>query len=299
MSIITTSAIFRDLKSTLDNIITDPTKKDQLFPKWCEVKSMSDNYEDDAEVAGSLYLQEKPEGANAAIGTIQEGYTTRYIARTHALHMHIAEEAIEDGKYDKYVNAATRLTHSAYKTQDIDATNILIRSTNSAYVGGDGVVLGSASHTLPYGGTWSNIAGTYQTPSRAAVIAARAAVGKYPSPNGMIEGQQLEAILCPLAQLGAWEGIVGSELVPESANNEINVVKKMSLKVIEIKYWDAASTTAWGIKTDADNGFQWRNRRKIKSRTWVDNDAEIMKYGVSGRWARGYSDPRCWYQGNT
>lgn len=301
MSIITTSTEYRSLKSTLDNILTDPVdspKKGLIYPKWCEVKGMSDNYEDDAEVAGTLLLQEKAEGANAAVGSIQEGYTTRYIARTYALHLHVAEEAIEDGKYDKYINAAKRLTKSAYKTQDIDATNMLIRSTNSAYLGGDGVVLGSASHTLPYGGTWSNIAGTYQTPSRAAVIAAKTAIAKYPSPNGQIEGQMPEAILCPMAQWAVWEGIVGSALVPESSNNEINVVKKMGLEIIPVKYWDSASTTAWGIKTDADNGFQWRNRRKIRSRTWVDNDAEIMKYGVSYRSSRGWSDARCWYQGN-
>lgn len=301
MSIILTSGIGKSLKKTLDNIITDPTdnpKGDLIYPKYMDVKTMSDNYEDDQEVAGTLLLQEKTEGANASVGSIQEGYTTRYTSRTYALHLHVAEEAIEDSKYDKYINAARRLTKSAYKTQDIDAANVLNRSTNTSYTGGDGQPLASASHTLPYGGTWSNIAGVYQTPSRAALITAITNVGKYVSPNGQVEGNTIKKIVCPLEQWAVWKGILGSEKVPESANNEINVLKGMSIEVVPVKYWNASST-AWGAITDADNGLQFRTRRAIKSRTWVDNDAEIMKYGVSGRWTRGWSDPRGWYQGNT
>ena len=303
MAIITSSLIYKSVKATLDNILTDPVEspeKDLIYPKYMDVKSMSDAYEEDQEVAGTLLLQQKAEGANATVGTIQEGGTKRYTARTMALHLHIAEEALEDTKYEKYINAAARLVKSAYKTQDIDATNVLIRATNSDYKGGiDNVVLGSSSHTLPYGGTWSNIAGVYQTPSRAALIAATTAIGKYPSQNGLTEGWMPKKIVCPLAQWAVWEGIVGSALVPESNNNEINVIKRLKLEVVPVKYWDASSTTAWGIVTDADNGIQWRNRRKVRRRTWVDNDAEVMKFGVSYREDHGWSDPRGWYQGNT
>lgn len=306
MAIIVSSNVYKSLKAILDNIITDPTdsgKASQIFPKYMDVKSMSDAYEIDQEVAGTLLLQEKAEGANAEVGSIQEGYETRYIARTYALHLHVAEEALEDTKYDKYIAAASRLTRSAYKTQDIDATNTLIRSTSSSYTGGDGVALGSASHTLAYGGTWSNVADTYSTPSRAALIAAITKVGKYVSQNGITEGYEVKKIVCPLAQWASWEGILKSSGVPESNNNELNVVgpkgSHSGIEVVPVKYWDAASTTAWGIVTDADNGLQWRNKRKVRSRTWVDNDAEVMKYGVSYRATRGWSDARTWYQGNT
>jgi hypothetical protein len=305
MAIITTTNIYKSLKAVLDNIITDPTdsgKGDLIFPKFMEVKSMSDNFEIDQEVAGTLLLREKAEGAVAEVGSIQEGYEKRYVARTWALHLHIAEEAIEDTKYDKYISAAKRLTRSGYKTQDFDATNLLIRATSSSYLGGDGVCLASASHTLPYGGVWSNIADSYATPSRAALIAAVTKAGKYPSPNGMTEGYQIKHLVGPLAQWNVWEGILKSRLVPESAFNEINVVgpggSQSGIDFIPVKYLDQASTTFWGATTDADNGLQWRNRRKMRSRTWVDNDAEVMKYGVSYRADKGWSDARGWYQGN-
>lgn len=308
MAIIITSNVYKSLKAIIDNIITEPSDSGQaklIFPKWMDVKTMSDNYEIDQEVAGTLLLQEKAEGAPGQVGSIQEGYEKRYIARTWQLAIHIAEEALEDAKYDKYINAAKRLTRSAYKTQDYDATNLLIRSTNTSYTGGDGVPLGSASHTLPYGGVWSNLATSYtayQTPSRAALISAVTAAGKYPAQNGLTEGYSVETIVGPLAQWGVWEGILNSPQTPENNNNEINVVgpkgSMSGIKFIPIKYLDAASTTFWGAITDADNGLQWRNRRKVRSRTWVDNDAEVMKYSVSYRADKGWSDARCWFQGN-
>lgn len=303
MSIVTTSTIFRSLKLTLDNILTEDTRnpeKDLILKKWMEVKKMTDQYEDDAEVAGTLLLQEKAEGADSAVGTIQEGGIKRYISRTLALNIHIAEEALEDAKYEKYIQAAERLVKSAYKTQDLDATNVLARSTSTSYPGGvDNLCLGNASHTLPYGGTWSNIAGVYSTPSRAALIGAITAVAKYPSHNGIVEGYTVEKIVCPKSQWAVWEGIVGSEKVPESNANEINVVKGLGIEIVPIKYLDASTTTLWGAITDAENGLQWRNRRAVRKRSWVDNDAEIMKFGVSYREAHGWSNPRGWYQGNT
>jgi hypothetical protein len=303
MSIITSSVIYRSVKATLDNILTDPSEnpeKDLLYKKYLEIKTMSDAWEDDAEVASTSLLQEKAEGANAFVGSISEGGVKRYSARTMAQHLHIAEEALDDTKYDKYIAAAKRLKKAAYKTQDIDAANMIIRSTNSVYTGGvDTVILGSASHLLPSGATWSNIADTYQTPSRAALIAARTKIAKYPSQNGLVEGWTPKKIVCPEAQWAVWEGILGSALVPESNNNEINVTKKMGLEVVAVKYLDGSTTTLWGLVTDADNGLQWRNRKKVTSRTWVDNDAMVMKYGVSYREAHGWSDPRGWYQGNT
>lgn len=305
MSIIQTSHVYRSLKPVLDNLIDDPKsgKSDLIYPKWMKVKNMSDNYEIDAEIAGTLLLQEKAEGANAQVGSLAEGPETRYIARTYALHLHVAEEAIEDSKLDKYIAASSRLLRSAYKTQDYDATNLLIRATNTSYPGGDGLPLASASHTLPYGGTWSNIADSYATPSRAALIAAITKIGKYPSPSGMVEGFTPIKIVGPMSMWAVWEGILKSTNVPENNNNEINVVgprgSMSGIQFVPVKYWDASTSTAWGIITDADDGIQWRNRRKVRSRTWVNNDADVMKYGVSYRAAKGWSNPRGWYQGNT
>ena len=65
---------------TLELIVTDKSYEDKLvMPRWLEERTMSDNYEDDLEIAGPGLVAEKAEGAEMQLGTIREGVITRYI----------------------------------------------------------------------------------------------------------------------------------------------------------------------------------------------------------------------------
>lgn len=289
------SVIAQALKETLNDIIDDDSdgyESGADYKVWCDTKTMRDAWEDDQEYGGPGLASEKAEGEEMATGTINEGYTTRYMARTFALKLHVTEEAMEDNKYEKVIRAASRLKRSMYKTIDIDCTYMLARATNASYVGGDGVALGSTAHTLPDGGTWSNLLATAASPSRAAIIAATSQIRKFPGHDGITEGCEPKRVLCPTEQWAVWEGLLKSGKAPENNNNEINVVNSsLNLTVKPLKHW-ANTTTAWGIQTDADNGMNIRFRRKPRSRSWVDNAEEVMSYGISARWARGWSDAR-------
>lgn len=291
-----TSTIADGLKLTLDEVVDDNLtdyKKKLLMPKWMKQTNMEDNYEDDLEMAGPGLAAEKAEGAEMQAGGIQEGALTRYIARTFALKLIVTEEAAEDSKYPAIIQAGARLPRALYKTVDIDATNILQRATNALYVGGDGQPLASATHTLPGGGSFSNLMAVPMSPSRIAVATARTQMSKFPGHDGIIEGVEPVANLCPQEQWYIWDGLRMSEKNPESGNfNEINVVNKLGLEGVPVKYW-TNTTTNWGLISNVDNGFKFKWRRKPRSRSWVDNDQEIMKYGISARWCRGWSDPRC------
>lgn len=297
MSTVMTGAIAHSLKKTLNKIVDDKLdgiESSVVYKKWCDTPSMEDAYEDDLEMAGPGLASEKPEGNTMSSGTIREGYVTRYLARTFALKLMITEEAIEDRKYPQVIDAARRLKRAMYKTMDIDATNMLVRMFNSSYTGGDGVCLGNSAHTLASGGTWSNILSTPLSPSRAAWIIATSQIRKYVGHDGVIEGFEPEKILCPTEQWGTWAGIVGSTHAPEAGSfNEINVVNEVHDRtdVIPIKYW-TNTTTNWAIKTSAEGGPNFRVRRQPRGRSWNNNDQEIIIYGISARWARGWSDPR-------
>lgn len=287
-----TGVIFKALKATLENVVDDKTDGAEFdFRKWCEEKSMADNYEDDQEYGGPGLAAEVPEGEEIPMGTIREGAPTRYQSRKFALRLVVSEEAIEDSKYDRVINAAKRLKRAMYKTADIDATTMLVRATDTAYVGGDGQPLASASHTLPHGGTFSNLMATPMTPSRAAVIQLVSQAKKLPGHDGITEGYELKKILCPTEQWAVWAGILGSAQVPESNNNEINVVKGLGLSVVPLKFWDN-TTTNWAAQTDAENGLNFRWRRKPRNRSWVENSQELMSYAISARWSRGWTEPR-------
>lgn len=294
MSIVTTSAIFRSLKLTLEDIFTDSfenAKSQMAWPKYMPASSMDDAYVDDLEMAGPGLLTEKPEAQDAAVGTIMEGFPTRYIARTFGMRLLISEEALDDEKYDQVLVTAKRLNYSAIKTQEFDAANVLNRATNTSYVGGDGVSLANSAHPLPGGGTYSNTMATPFAPSRTAVIIATTAIRKQVGPSGIIDGYMPKKVVFPVDQWAAWEGILNSKQVPESNNNEINAVNTMlNIEPVAVPYW--TSTTNYLFVTDAPDGLTWKWRRKVRNRTWVDNDAEVVKYSISYRSARGWSNPR-------
>lgn len=298
--IITNSTQYKALKKTLDKITTDQLNVEQPFRKVFDVSGMEDAYIDDLEVGGTALLQQKAETAPMALGTIVFGGTARYLARTFALAVGLSEESLDDNKYSaKCLAPAKRLNASAKKTQEIDAESVFSNSTNSAVTGGyDNLPLASASHKIAAGGTFSNIL-TYATPSVAAVINARVAAMKLPDPNGLVEGRELEGIICPIDLEDVWRTILETQKLPGSNWNDKNVTNGYGLKIYPFKYMSASSATQYLFKLKVENGLRWLDRKKIESRSWVENSCTTMYHGVLYRAAFGWSDPRCVLQGNT
>lgn len=294
MATVFTGNIVDGLKLTLNTIVDDSLdtyKQKAVFGDWMDVGNMDDNFVDDLEMSGPGLAAEKPEGSEIVKGTIREGVLTRYTSRTFGLALMITEEAIEDNKYPAIFKTGARLGRALYKSIDIDTTNMLARATNANFVIGDGQPLASASHTLPAGGTFSNLL-TAISPSRIAMATARTQMQLAPGHDGIVEGYEPKAIVCPFAQWYIWKGLIESEKAPEPGSfNEINVVKEMNLKLVPNRYW-SNTTTNWAVISDVDNGLKFLWRRKPRKKEWVDNDQGIMKYSLDARWSRNCSDPR-------
>lgn len=295
---ISTSVVAESLKDTLDEIMTDKDDGigDSEISRYYDVSSMKDNYIDDIEYGGPGLASEKTEGEEMAVGDVRQGFIKRYRARTYALKMIVTEEAQEDNKYEEVIKAARRLKRAMFKTRRVDAALVLARAWNPSYPGGDNVPLCSASHPLPHGGTASNTLAVALSPSRVALQAVIIAMGQLPGHDGIKEGYEPKKVLCPYPQKFLWREILGSEYAPEAGEyNRINVVNRdYDLELVPLLYWDN-TTTNWGVKSDAENGFRFLNRRKPRSGTWMDNDRETMKYKISARWDRGWSNWRTFY----
>ncbi len=289
-----TSQVAAGLKSTLNKIVTDDTEvRSQLdYDDFCEEYSMEDAYEDDQEYGGLGLVAEFAEGQEIPVAGMDEGYAKRYIARNFGLQMIVTEQALEDNKYPKIINAAGRLRRAYWMGVQYDATQLLVRAQNSAYVGGDGVVLWSASHTLPGGGTWSNLMSTTYAPGTAALSAARTQISHFPSQDGTLAAAQLTAVGFPSDQWAAWSGVLKSTLNPVAGNAaEINVFKSQNIDLIECRFWQSTTTQSF-FKTNVTNGIQVRWRRKMTTRSWVENSNMQMHYAVTGRWTTGWTDAR-------
>lgn len=173
---------------------------------------------------------------------------------------------------------------------------MLVRATNAAFPGPDNVALASATHPLAAGGTFSNLM-TPAAPSIASWNAGIAQLDQLVDHDGIIEGYKATAVLHPVQQRGIWTVLLGSQMDPTvtAGNfNAINVIKKYSgdIKRVQLKYW-TNTTTNWALQTNADNGFQFRWRKKFNSKTWIDENQELINYGISGRFDTGTSEPRC------
>lgn len=295
MSEIFTSIAALALKETIRVIDTDPSGSEGsrlVMPNYMDVKTMSDNYVEDYEIAGTGLAGEKQEGASLPLGGIVEGPLTRYNSRTYGQRIIVSEEAMEDMKYDKVINAAKRNVRSIYKLVDFDGVLVLVRATDTNFVGGDGKPLASTTHALPGGGTYSNMLAVAMSPSKASMYIARAQLRQQVGHDGLIEGFDIKSVVFPVQQEGVWDEVLDSAKDPTpGAFNAVNSIYKEKITKVPVKYWNN-TTTNWLLRTDAENGLTWFWRRKPKSNTWVTEDKTMMNYGISARWSRGWTNPR-------
>lgn len=289
-----TSVLRLQLQATLEEVITDDSEvKSQLdYTGWCDETTMDGAFADDAEWGGLGMVSEFGEGQEIPVASIDEGYSKRYIARKFGLRMIITEEAVEDNKFPKIIAQAARLSRAHWMGVQSDATQILVRAQNSAYVGGDNVSLWSASHTLPAGGTWSNVMATPMAPSVACLTTARTQVAHYPSQDGTLANAMITKVCFPSDQWGPWKGVLNSTNDPRPGNySEINVAKAMSVEPVECRFWTATTTQSM-FKTNVDGGPQIRWRRRMTQRNWMENSNMQMHHAVTARWTTGWSNAR-------
>jgi hypothetical protein len=248
---------------------------------------------------GTTLLVKKAQGMPLTPEDFGIGGTSRIWSKTMGKMVSVTEEAMDDVKYvDKLIQPSKRLLASAYKTQDIDASTLVSLSTSQTG-GYDNTTLTSSTHALPSGGTESNRFDAYMTPSVPALALARAKLALLKGPNGIQQGQMMEKIVCPEIQVDVWKVLLSSERSPGNNFNDINIAKSYKLgEPLGIKWLDASSTSQWGIKTDAEDGFRCLERKKITSTTWTDNACLVLHHGVYYRMGLGWDNWRCWFQGN-
>lgn len=100
---------------------------------------------------------ETPEGTEYNFGRPKAGYNKTLKPVKYGSGFSISEETVDDGKISYVGDMIRKLARSARESREVTGINVL-NNGFSTETTADGVALFSASHTLPSGGTYDNLA---------------------------------------------------------------------------------------------------------------------------------------------
>lgn len=290
------STDFRSVVEPILNEVFDGVY-DQRADEWKQVfkefTGIPRNYHEEVTEYGFGAAPELPDGAPV---TYQSGgvmYVSRYNYKVYGLAFALTKVLVEDGDHVRIGQTyAKHLAQSMIETKETLAANILNRSFNGSYTGGDGVSLISASHPI-VNGTFSNqlttSAALSQTSLEQMLIQIRNAVDN----NGKrIRLTPTKLVVSPSNVFQA-EVLLNSVLRTGTANNDLNPVNSMGmLKGGQANLSRLTSATAWWVQTDAPEGLKLAKRRGLEKSMEGDFETDSMRYKSTERYALGWTDPR-------
>ena len=280
------------LNETFDGIYN--VRKDEWSQVFREQQGIPRNYHEEPVLFGFGAAPELPDGTAV---TYQSGgvlFLARYIYKVYGLAFALTKVLVEDGDHISIGRTyAEHLARSLIETKETLGANILNRSFNSAFPGGDGVSLVDTAHPIANGQTFSNelatAAALSQTSLEQILIQIRQAVDN----NGKkIRLEPRKLVVSPSNYFQA-EVLMKSALRTGTNNNDINpLVSTNVLSGGQANLSRLTSTTAWWVQTDAPEGLKLLMRRKLEKSMEGDFETDSMRYKATERYIFGWTDPR-------
>jgi hypothetical protein len=266
-----------------------PVVADMVFDTMQSDKA----YEEYVEETGFGLAPVKPEGTGISYDTDSQGYISRIVNVTYALGAKVTMEAIDDNQYENVAKAKTKkLARSMRQTKENVFANILNRGFNSAFTGGDGVALLSASHPT-LSGNQSNLGTVAADISEAAIEDMLTQIRLVKDSRGLrLQLKGITLIVSPQQEFIA-SRILSSNNQSATANNDINAMKKLGQLPGGVIVWDyLTDADAWFIKTDADTGLIRQQRKELSFAQDNDFDTSNACMKAMERYAGGWGDWR-------
>lgn len=291
-----------DFRSIVEPILNEAFDGvyDQRADEWKQVfterPGTPRSYHEEPVLYGFGTAPELPDGMPV---TYQAGgvlFIKRYLYHVYGLAYALTQVLVEDGDHIRLGTIYARhLAQSMIETKETLCANILNRAFNGSYPGGDGVSLVSTAHPIS-NGTFSNqlavAAALSQTSLEQMLIQVRSAVD---NSGKKIRLTPQKLVVSPSNVFQA-EVLVKSVLRAGTTNNDINPVRSMGLLTSDTATISRmTSTTQWGIKTDAPEGFKVLTRRKLTKSMEGDFETDSMRYKATERYEPGFTDPRVYY----
>ena len=288
-----------DFRSIVEPILNEAfdgiydLRKDEYRQIFKERMGTPRNYHEEPVLFGFGAAPELPDGQAV---TYQQGgvmFLARYVYKVWGLAFAITKVLVEDGDHIRIGRIyAEHLAQSLIETTETNCANILNRSFNSSYVGGDGVSLINPSHPIR-SGTFSNQLTTGAVLSQTSVEQLLIQMRKAVDNNGKKIRLTPKKLVVSPDNIFEAEVILKSVLRAGTANNDINPIRSTGmLSEPTAVISRLTSATAWWIKADAPTGLQFLIRRRLERTSEGDFETDTMRYKATKRDIPGWTDPR-------
>jgi hypothetical protein len=266
------------------------------YPMECNTlfdwESSSQNYEEDVETTSFGLMPVKAQGAALVYDSHSQGAISRYTHSAYALGYIVTKEEIADNLYqDRSFKRSEALAFSARQSKENVAANVYNRVDTAGYTGGDGVVLGSASHPDAIGGTQSNIAATPADFSETALEDLLIQIAGATNSRGLKISLMGQKLIVPRQVMFEAARVMNSTLQNDTANNAINAVKGILPGGYEVNHY-LTDVDAWFIRTNAPRGMIGYNRQAVEFDTDTDFDTKNARASAYERYSVGWTDWR-------
>ena len=288
-----------DFRSIVEPILNEEfngiytQRADEWSQVFKEFTGIPRNYHEEPVLFGFGAAPELPDGMPVTYNSGGVLFIQRYVYRVYGLAFALTKVLVEDGDHIRIGQTYARhLAQSLVETKETLGANVLNRSFNAAYPGGDGVELVATNHPV-VNGTQSNklttAANLSQTSLEQMLVQIRNAADNN---NKRIRLTPKKLVLGP-SNVFQGEVLLKSVLRAGTANNDINPVKSMGLlDQGQANLSRITSTTAWWVETDAPEGLKLAKRRGLEKSMEGDFETDSMRYKATERYAFGWTDWR-------
>lgn len=267
------------------------TEMPMVFPSIFNVMSSDKQDEKDSGVTGFGLLQQTGEGEPIDYEDPNQMYDVVYTHLKYTKGFKVSEELVEDDQYNVIKGKPAQLARAARRTAENSAAGVFNNAFSTSYLGGDGVPLVSTLHPRSDGGSsQSNASSTGITLTEPNLETAKIAARQQLDDKGMRIQVMPDTILVPVDLEKTAQILVGSDLRPGTADNDINTYRN-KFKVVAWEYL-TTNNTLWFLldsKQHKVNWF-WRVKPEFKQDNAFDTGMALFK--TRTRFSNGFSDWR-------
>ena len=263
--------------------------------KLFDFKTTNQNYVEIVEQTSFGLAPVKAEGSSVAYDSHAQGATSRGTNKAYALGYIVTHEELADNLYEAVsMQRAGSLAFSMATTRNIVGANVYNRAFNSSYTGGDAKELLATDHPS-LAGNQSNELASAADLSEASLEDLTIQIMDAKNSKGLQIALMPKCLIVPTALVYDAQRILKSTLRVDSANNDLNALKSLSVipDVVVNNY--LTDSDAWFVRTNAPDSLCWYDREGVQFSKDEDFDTDNAKAKAYMRFVPFWGDWRGLY----